>query len=258
MKVQQVIDIIESVFPLRRQEAWDNSGLQIGNREADVAKVLLCTDVTDKVMQEAIDKNCGLIVSHHPLLFHGLKTIEGATREQRCTIQAVRHDIAVYSSHTAADCCLHGISGRMAEKLGIDDYDFLVPTGVDSGLGVIGNLSQATGFFAFLDKVKSAFNVPVIKYTAPVHNKVQRIAFCGGAGSEFIGQAIDAHADVYITADVKYHEFQVADFRIALLDIGHFESEQHIKELMQNLLHTALPALEILQAETDCSPVLTY
>lgn len=258
MTVQQVIDIIESVFPLRRQEGWDNSGLQIGSRETHVAKVLLCTDVTEAVVQEAIEKQCEMIVSHHPLLFHGLKTIQGNTRAERCAIMAIRNDIAVYSSHTAADCYLHGVSGQMAAMLGIEDYAFLVTTGDDSGLGAVGKLKEPLDFKALLTLVKNTFSAPVVRYTEPLADTVQTIAMCGGAGSEFMDNAIAAGADVYITADAKYHEFQAADQRIALLDIGHFESEQHLTHIIECLLRQHLPELLTERATADKSPILIY
>ncbi len=258
MLLGEVINIIESVAPLSIQEEWDNSGLQVGVKEAEVASVLLCTDITEAIVTEAIEKDCQLIISHHPLLFHGLKTIQGATPQERCVMRAIQHGIAIYSSHTAMDCYLHGVSGRMAEKLGISDYRILSPTGEQVGLGVIGNLPQAIAFCDFLAQVKEAFQAPVIRYVAPSKPLVQTIAMCGGAGSEFTATAIQQGADVYISADFKYHELQQAEGQIGVMDIGHFESEQYTKEVFAELLLLHAPTLKIYMAEHDKSPIQAY
>ena len=166
MLLQHIIDIIESVAPLRWQEEWDNSGLQVGNRNADVNKVLLATDVTESVVSEAIALKCDLIISHHPLIFHPLKQLCGQTPQARCAETAIKNNIAIYSSHTAMDSWLNGVSGRMAEKIGINDYHILQPTGQDElihGLGVIGQLPRPITLTELLQLVKTAFEAPVLR-----------------------------------------------------------------------------------------------
>lgn len=256
MLLKDIIDIIESVAPLSGQESWDNSGLQIGRKEADVASVLCCTDVTEAVMDEAIAKGCDLVLSHHPLLFHGLKTIQGATFQERVVEKALCHGVSVYSSHTAMDVWVHGVSGRMAEKIGIHDYEVLVSTGDGIGLGVIGELESPVSAEAFLETVKKAFRVPVIRYTAGKGGLIKRVALGGGACGEYFEEAICKGADAFVSAEVKHHEWLQATGRILLLDIGHFESEQYTKELFRELL--ADKPVNVLFAESDVSPVQVY
>lgn len=258
MRVQEIIDIIESVAPLSIQQEWDNSGIQIGDKEADVSSVLLCTDITEDVIKEAEDKGCGMLISHHPLLFHGLKRLTGCTPQERCVMRAIRNNIIVYSAHTSMDSWLHGVSGHMAEKLGIRQYRFLLPTMDNAGLGVIGELPEPVNFNSFLSRVKDIFQVPVIRYTATPKEMVRCIAICGGAGSDFLGTAIGMNADVFVSADFKYHEFQQAVGRIAVVDIGHFESEQFTKEIFYRLLQQHAKGIQLFFAETDKSPILTY
>lgn len=254
MSVQEIIDIIEKVAPLSQQEVWDNSGLQIGQRDANVSSALLCTDVTDAVVDEAIAKGCEMIVSHHPLLFTGLKKLEGTTRPERCAIKAIRAGICIYSSHTAMDSYLHGVSGHMAERMGMTDYRILA--GEETGLGVIGNLPEAMPLNQFLNLVKTAFAAPVIRYTEGEKNIISKVALCGGAGAEFTEEAIRQGADAYVSADFKYHEFQQADGRISIVDIGHFESEQYTKEVFEELLKNA--GIRVIMAESDISPVKIF
>lgn len=255
MLAGEIIDIIEKVAPLSRQQSWDNSGLQIGQRDVEITSALLCTDITEAVLEEAVSRGCGMVISHHPLLFHGLKHLCGLTPQERCTKYAIKHDLVIYSSHTSMDTYLKGVSGRMALKLGINDYEILSSTGEDVGLGVVGNLKEPLEPMAFLERLKQVFAAPVVKYTKSDHRLIKRVAMCGGAGSEFLEQAVSAGADAYISADFKYHEFQMADGRIMIADIGHFESEQYTKEIFSELLSDHITCC---MAESDKSPVLIY
>lgn len=279
MILRELIDIIESVAPLSYQESWDNSGLQVGDTGADIQAALLTTDVTESVVAEAVSTGCNLIVSHHPLLFHGIRSVVGATPQERCVAEAIRHGIAIYSSHTAMDCYLYGVSGRMMQTLGISDYCILVPgegspanqaespishaDGLSQvqpcggqklpfGLGAIGSFPEPLPYQDFLCLVRDRFSASYVRYTDCPHAMVQRIAVCGGAGAEFVEQAIAARADAYLTADCKYHEMQAAAGRIGLVDIDHWTSEHFTRDIFRELLSPYIPTRI---AESDCSPV---
>ena len=258
MLLQHIIDIIESVAPLRWQEEWDNSGLQVGNRNAEIKKVLLATDVTESVVTEAVRLHCDLIISHHPLLFHGLKQVCGQTPQARCVETAIRHDIAIYSSHTAMDSWLNGVSGRMADKLGIKDYRLLTSVGENEeqhGLGVIGQLPQPMPLESLLAQVKSAFNAPVLRYVPGPKDTIQTVALCGGAGVEFAQAAIEQGADAFITADVKYHDFLDLAGNIALIDMDHWVSEHFTRDIFKELLNNKV---QTLISQEDKSPIRIY
>ncbi len=256
MTANDIIQTIELTAPISWQEAWDNSGLQIGLKEAQVTSVLLCTDITEKVIEEALQKKCEMILSHHPLLFTGLKTIQDNTHEERITRLAIKNDLVLYSSHTSMDAAPNGVSKKMADKLGLSNCQILVPTKSEYiGLGIIGELETPTHINDLLQVVKKVFGSKMVRYTLPTKETVQRIALCGGAGSEFIKTAIERDADVFISADFKYHDFQRADNRITVIDIGHFESEQFTKEIFRDILKNKYPELKILMAQTDNSGI---
>ena len=256
MILQDIINIIESVAPLSYQATWDNSGLQVGDRNADIHAALLTVDVTESVVNEAIAMGCDLIVSHHPLLFHGLKHLTGATPQERCVEKAIHHHIAIYSSHTSMDSWLNGVSGRMAEKIGIADYRILQPSAANpsAGLGVIGVLPQSMNFTALLQRVADAFTTDGIglRYVPTDHMQVQTIALCGGAGADLMEDAIEQGADVFISADFKYHELQTAQHRIGIIDLDHWVSEHYTRELFEQLLS---PYIRTFVASQDASPV---
>lgn len=236
MILQDIINIIESVAPLSYQESWDNSGLQVGNRNAEIHAALLAVDITESVVDEAIEKHCDLIISHHPLLFHGLKHITGSTPQERCVEKAIRHNIAIYSSHTSMDAYLHGVSGKIAEKLRLTDYKILSPTTYENiGLGVIGQLNMPMESDLFVSYVQQTFNCS-LRYVPACQTQIQTVAICGGAGAEFLNQAIAQKADIFITADMKYHEMQNAHGQIGIIDLDHWTSEHFTREIFEELL----------------------
>lgn len=256
MILQDIINIIESVAPLSYQEAWDNSGLQVGDRNAEVHEALLTVDVTKSVVNEAISMGCDLIISHHPLIFRGLKQLTGTTPQERCVMQALRHNIAIYSAHTSMDSYLHGVSGRMAEKLGIRDYRILIPSvsHAEAGLGVIGDLPQPMDneeFVAFVARVFATPNTS-LRWVEGSYKQVRKVAICGGAGAEFLEQAIAQGADAFVSADFKYHELQNAYQRITVVDMDHWVSEHFTREIFEQLLS---PYISTRIARADMSPV---
>ena len=254
MLLKGIIDIIESVAPRSQQEGWDNSGLQVGDISREIRSVLLTVDVSEAVVAEAVREGCDLIVSHHPLLFHGLKHLTGQTPQERCVAQAIRHDIAIYSSHTSMDKALRGVSGRMAEQLGLQDIHILVPSADDAnvGLGVTGTLPTPLLWSAWLKLVQQVFGADYVRYTEPVHPTVQRVALCGGAGAEFIPDAIAAGADTYLSADMKYHDMQAAAGQIMAVDIDHWVSEHFTRDIFAELLQGKV---EVKVSKADASPI---
>ena len=256
MILQDIINIIESVAPLSYQENWDNSGLQVGDRNAEIKEALLTVDVTESVVNEAISLGCDLIISHHPLLFHGLKHLTGSTPQERCVEKAIRHNIAIYSAHTSMDSYLHGVSGRMAEELGIQQYTVLIPSAScpDVGLGVIGELPSLMDNEAFVAHVAKVFSAPSIalRWVEGSKKQIRKVALCGGAGAEFMEQAIVQGADAYVSADFKYHELQTAFQRITVVDMDHWVSEHFTREIFKDLLS---PYVSTRIAREDKSPV---
>ena len=356
MKIREITNAIEAVAPLYLQESWDNSGMQVGDLDCEVTGVLLCTDVREEVVDEAIERGSNVIISHHPLLFRGLKKIVGRSYQERIVAKAIKHDITIYCAHTNMDCAVGGVNFKMAEKLGLTNVRVLdpqqgtqrkivvfVPTeavarvenamcdagagrlgsydnctyimngeghyrpldGADpwagkvgekhsepevrlevlvhkalcgrvvaamikahpyeepafdiialengdkyAGLGVIGDVVPQEAR-AFLEKVKNAFEVVSLRYSGNLGRQVRRIALCGGAGAEFTGLAMSQGADVYITGDMKYHEFQGNEDRIILADIGHYESEHYTKEIFYDIITKKNPNFAVDFAKSE-------
>lgn len=258
--VRDIATAIEAKAPLSLQESYDNSGLQAGTYDTPVDTVLVCLTVTEDIVEEACRRSCDMIVSHHPLLFSGLKRIGDATATERIVTAAIRAGIAIYSSHTCLDAAAEGINTDIAHALGMTDIRPLVPTapGADTGLGAIGSMPAPVPTVEFLRLVKETFGVKALRYSGTTPKIViRRVALCGGSGSDFIRDAIAAGADAYVTGDLKYHHFDGFGPEILLADFGHYESEYCARKILRRILQDAFPDLAVLTADTETNPVKT-
>lgn len=361
MKIAEIISFLEAVAHPSLQEHYDNAGLITGNASWECKGIIISLDATEEVVKEAIDKKYNLVIAHHPIIFSGLKKINGKNYVEQTVITAIKNDIAIYAIHTSLDNIMGGVSHKMATMLGLQNISILAQkenslkklftfapidkagqvrnaifraggghignysecsfnaegigtfkaekgtdpyvgevgrqhqekevkievtfpsflehtivaamksahpyeevaydivnlsnTNQSIGAGVIGELPETIEEKVFLSRVKEVFKVPVIRHTRLLEKPIKKIALCGGAGSFLIPKAIAAGADVYITADVKYHEFFDANNRILIADIGHFESEQFTIDLLHEILLQKFPTFAILKTEVETNPV---
>ena len=361
MKIKEVIQYLEEVAPLTYQESYDNSGLIVGDAQEEVQKILVSLDCTEAVVDDAIAKGCNLIVSHHPIVFSGLKKFTGKNYVERVVIKAIKHNIALYAIHTNLDNVLGGVSSKMAERLDLVDQAILAPKsgllkklvvyvpranvedvraalfeagagaigdydecsyntagygtfrpleGADPaigkvgeqerveetkieviypaqlerkilvsmlashpyeevayhivaienphtyvGSGVIGNLIQPMEEGEFLRYLKNRMNLQVIRHTETLGKPISRVAVCGGAGGFLLGDAKRSGADIFITADYKYHEFFDAEGQLIIADIGHFESEQFTQELLLDIIQKKFAHAAVLLTEVETNPI---
>lgn len=361
VKIKDVTDYLEQLAPRPYQEAYDNAGLLVGDAREAVTGVMVSLDCTEAVIDEAIASNCNLVVSHHPILFRGLKKITGANYVERTVLKAIRNNIALYAIHTNLDNVHRGVNRKIAEKIGLKNMRILAPKtdtlsklvtfipGEDTekvlqalhaaGAGQIGNYGncsfrvEGTGTFKpndqanphigqagaqefvtetraevifptflegaviralreshpyeevayyltplvnenqevgsgmigeldapmepikFLKLLKERMALDVIRHTALLDKPIEKVALCGGAGSFLLGKAIQEGAQVYISADFKYHEFFDADGRIMIADIGHYESEVYTKDLIIEVLTKKFPNFAINFSRTVTNPI---
>ena len=244
MKVKDIIKVIEDFAPLSVQEGWDNSGLCIGSPEAEVKGVLLALDCTPELVDEAVACGADMIVTHHPLIFSGLKKITPHTQVGLAVMKAISAGISIYAAHTSADKVLAGVSGDMARKLGLTDVEILQKDGDETGLGVVGNLPAPLTSQQALALVKDSFGLKVMKASKPLEGLISRVAMCGGSGGSLIGEARRSGAQLYISGDISYHNFFAED-GFMIMDIGHYESEIGIVEILFALLKKNFPTFAV-------------
>ena len=361
MKIKEILNALEMFAPLPLQDGFDNAGLQVGLTDAEATGALLCLDVTEAVVDEAITLGYNLIISHHPLVFKGFKSVTGKDYVERCVIKAIKNDIVVYSMHTNLDNAPQGVNFKIAEKIGLKQvhilepkenallklavfvpqkqadevrnalfkagcgcigdydscsynvdgkgtfragegthpfcgkigelhqeeevrietilpayrkreaerallashpyeepaYDFYPVQNVwtQAGAGVIGELEESETESDFLRRIKQTFEVGCVKHSRMTGRLIQKVALCGGAGAFLLPRAVSEHADVFITGEVKYHDYFYYENSVLIAEIGHYESEQYTKELIYSLLEKMFPALELRMTRINTNPI---
>ena len=361
MIVKEVTTILEELAPLAYAEDFDNVGLLVGNASAEVTGILVTLDTLEKVVDEAIENNCNLIVSFHPIIFGGLKKITGATYVERVVLKAIQNNIAIYSMHTALDNSNKGVNAKICEVLGIENLEILIPqkrtikklttyvpqsdadtlkkalfeagagnignyshcsfsnegiasymanedanpvkgtigkihleketqihityqkslernvlkalfknhpyeevayqiyslenTNQDIGMGMIGTLKNPMEETLFLNHVKKTMNASGIRHSNLLNKPVQKVAVLGGSGASAIAAAKAAGADVFISADIKYHQFYEAEDKMIIADIGHYETEQFTKNLLVDYLTKKIPNFAVRLSESKTNPI---
>lgn len=368
MIIQKVLDELEKLAPLDYAEDFDNVGLLVGDKSIEIKGILVTLDCLESVIDEAIEKDCNLIVSFHPIIFSGLKKITGKTYVERIVLKAIKHNIAIYSMHTALDNSFLGVNAMICDRLELKNKKILIPQQgtirklvtyvphkyagsvreklFEAGAGSIGNYDdcsfnlEGTGTFRgnkdsnpvcgergitqfeketqlnitfpkhlenkilqalfknhpyeevayeitslnndhqhigigmlgelsveipesdFLALLKKTFKTGCVRHSEFLGKPIQKVAVLGGSGSFAIPNAIQEKADVFVTADLKYHDFFKAEKNILLADIGHYESEQYTKNGIHSYLlkkirnfAPALPKSRVLLSEINTNPI---
>ena len=256
MKVRDITSLIEEFAPLRLQESYDNAGLIVGREDDEIHRVLLTVDVTEEVIEEAIENECDMIVAHHPIIFHPLKRFNSSSYVERCVEQAIRHGIVIYAAHTNLDSAQDGMSWRVAQMLGLESVSVLDETNSEgTGFGVVGELSEPAKSEDFMRRVMSEFSVGAIRHSDIVKSQIKRVAICTGAGGSLIDKAREVGADIYLTSDLKYNDFMRHENSIILADIGHFESEYCVIQILFDILSKKIPIFAVRKSVRSRNPV---
>ena len=361
MKIKEIISVLDEMAPLAYAEDFDNVGLLVGNQDEEATGILVCHDALENIIDEAIAKNCNMVVCFHPILFSGLKKITGKNYVERAVIKAIKNDIAIYAVHTALDNHQEGVNKTFSDSLGLINTKILIPKqnfirklvtftipenaeevrnalfdagagtignyencsfnskGIGTymgnehsnpqvgerfefvqgdeikievtfekhlenkilkalfkshayeevayeiyelqnqhqniGLGMIGELKNPMSEKEFLLFAKEKMQCGGIRHSNFIGKEIKKVAVLGGAGSFAIKNAIQAGADAYLTADLKYHQFYEAENKLLLADIGHFESERYTKNYIVDFLRKKILNFAIILSEENTNPV---
>jgi dinuclear metal center YbgI/SA1388 family protein len=361
MKIKEITHFLESLAPLSSQESYDNAGLIVGSKNDEVSNVLISLDCTEEIVQEAIDRNCQMVISHHPIVFKGLKKFNGSNYVERTVIKAIKNNIALYAIHTNLDNYRHGVNEEIARRLNLINTKILAPkenslfklvtyvpieakekvlnalfeagaghignysncsfsgegegtfmpneranpvsgekgelsrdlelkvevlvnshvknqvygalldahpyeevahewisianNNQDEGSGVVGELEKEISEKEFLSELKDKFQCGIIRHTSLRNKPIKKVALCGGSGGFLLNHAKRSGADIFITADYKYHEFFDAEGEIIIADIGHFESEQYTTNLLGDILTKKFPNFAVTLTGINTNPI---
>lgn len=277
MTIREIINTLEAFAPLDLQEDFDNAGVQVAVNscpdalDAQLTGVLVCLDITEQVIDEAIAKNCNMVVSHHPLIFQPLKRVCGQTYQQRCVAKAILAGITLYSAHTNLDNARGGVNHIIASMLGLNNLQWLEPRSSEGGSGVIGELPVPMTAMQLLLSLKTLFKVDALFNncrgnsafaeqksvcgTIAVEKEIRKVALCGGAGAFLMGKAREMGADAFITGEIHYHDYFGQD--MLLVEMGHYQSEQYTQELLMKIILRNFPEARVMKTSVNTNPVLT-
>ena len=247
VRCRDIMWLMEDLAPARYAEEWDNPGLNIGDPDAEVKKILVALDATEKVIDEAVEKGADMIVTHHPLLFHAIKKINYDRPDGRKIIKLIKNDINMFAV--------------LAKMIGLKDLTLLTK-GCEEGIGIgkIGELEGDMTLGTLSVKIKEALGLDAVRVIGNLSSKVKKAALCTGAGGEFMDDAIKAGCDVFITSDIRYHEAMDAiDKNISLIDATHYATENIIVPVLADYLRKKLENrgikdVEVLESSVDGQP----
>ena len=257
MECRESLRKIGEIAPVSYACSWDNVGLLAGRRDKQVSRVTVALDADDRAIEQAIANGSELLVTHHPLIFSGLKKISPEDKVGEAVIKAIKAGISIYAAHTSADKVIAGVSGAMAARLGLKDVAILDEDGDGTGLGVVGNLPEAMAAEDVIRLVKDRFGLKAMRASRPVDGMIERIALCGGSGGSLIKAARRSGAQLYISGDISYHNFFTED-GFMIMDIGHYESEIEIVDILFSLIKKNFPTFAVRITQNIYSNPIFY
>lgn len=243
--IQDVFEELCRIAPLELQMDFDNAGFQLGHGDREVRRVLLSLDVTDDVAAEAGALGAKLIISHHPLIFTPLKSVCDTDAVQRRALYLIENGIGLISMHTNLDIAEGGVNDVLIRRLGAEPEEALDA----DGCGRIGTLPEPMPLELFLARCKEELGADGLRF-CPGGRQVSKIAVMGGAGAGSLEEAAARGCDAFVTADVKYHQFQrAAELGLTLIDADHFYTENPIIPELARRLSARFPDVTFLVSE---------
>lgn len=258
MKLEKMITLLEEIAPSDTQESWDNSGVQLAAGPLEIRKVLLTLEITDAVIEEAAEENADMIITHHPLIFAGIKTVDYRNVIGSYIVKLLNMGISVYSCHTPFDKLAGGNNDFLAELIGLQDVEGFCADGTVDMIGRVGTLAKPMTLEAmhkFLAK-KLKLKQSQIRAVGKGDMSIQKVGICTGAGADLMRLAMENGCQLFITGDVKYHEAQdAAAHGLALLDAGHYGTEKSFAaNFAKKLAEKTDGKIEILESNVDIDP----
>lgn len=252
VKCSDIINLMDKYAPPCLAEDWDNVGLLVGRSEKEVKCVLAALDINDEVIDEAVEKGADLIVTHHPIIFRGIKSVNDKTPLGRRIIRLISNDIAVFSAHTNLDCAEGGTNSTLAELLSLSDIRGLAEEEGGAPMGRVGKLEREMTLGEFVLRVKGVLGADRLSVCGDTNKKVKSVGICTGKGASFMAAAKNAGADVFITGDFGYHEGQSAnDMGLCVIDGTHYLTEALVVPVLCEYIKSNFSGLEVISSEVN-------
>lgn len=255
VKLTEITTLIESKFPPEYAEDFDNIGLLVGRCDREVSKVIICLDANKNVVREAIEKGAQLIITHHPVIFNPIKSVNDNTDAGEMLVSAIENGISIYSAHTNLDSAPNGLTDTVCQML-----DLSLFSNLEGNLGRLCKTEKGTTAKSLCERIKKEFGIEKLFSTFEKDKKINTVAVCnGGGGGELVDIAQTLGADVYISGDLKHHEMsalKISD-KTDFIEMRHFDSEKIAPYIIKEVLLKAFgKELELIVSESETSPLL--
>ncbi len=249
--VSEIYQYLEGLLPRSLSASWDNDGLMVcADPRREVKKILFALDITPAVTEYAAEISAELILSHHPLIFHPVRRLDGADAVSRKAMFLVRRGISAMSFHTRLDAAEGGINDILAQRLALSDVERFGPDGDASGR--IGTLKTPLSLEAFCLFVKETLDAPSL-CTAKGGDTVRRVAVLGGAGGDYIEPAMRAGADVLVTGEAGYNRLlEAAENGLSVIAAGHYHTEILFSSFFTDAIGKIFPEIEFCRFPAGC------
>ncbi|MCH7954551.1 MAG: Nif3-like dinuclear metal center hexameric protein [Candidatus Marinimicrobia bacterium] len=259
MKISQVLEILNEWAPEADAQEWDNVGLLVGSEEDELTGILVALDVTAAIANEAKESGSNLIITHHPIIFNPLYSLRRDEYPASVIVQLIKNDLSLYTMHTNLDIADSGVNESLAEKLKLKDIKPFDDSELGA-LGRIGELQSELRMDDFLKELKLVLDVEALTYKGDTGQLIKKVALCSGAGGSFIETAVKLKADVFVSSDFKHSNWLEAGDRIALVNAGHFESEEVVLDSIIDKLGRKMDAadISIKRAKSESKPYKLY
>lgn len=249
MTCREIITLLQEQSPEEFACDWDNVGLLVGDFEQEIKKVYIALDATEETITEAVAEGADLLLTHHPMIFKGLKKVNTQDFTGRRVVRLIQNHISYYAMHTNFD--VRGMAAIAAERMGLTDCAVLDVTCESEdgceGIGRVGMLPEEMTLKACVERVKQAYDVDTVKVFGDLNQKVRRAAICPGSGKSVISCALGAGAGVLVTGDIDHHEgIDAADQGLAIIDAGHYGVEKLFIPYMVQYLRNRTEGIEIV------------
>lgn len=245
MQIQEVIDYLKELANPEKSLSWDNCGLQVGDLNSNVSKISVALTPIIEIIEKAIENNSDLLITHHPMIFKSIKSINNNTIIGKSIHLAIKNNLTIYSIHTSFDSASTGLNYEIAKKLNLENISIFDD---ESSIGTIGDFSQPLKLKTIIENIKSILNLEHFTYVGNPEKSISKIAICTGSGGSFLNLAKEKNADLYITGDIKYHNaIDAKELDLALIDAGHHGTEILAVPFIANYIKQKFVNLEVFE-----------
>jgi dinuclear metal center YbgI/SA1388 family protein len=257
MKCEEIIRLIEEEYPKSCAESWDNPGLMAGSKDHEVRKIMISLDATDEVIEQAVINKADMLITHHPMIFGGIKQINDSFLTGRRILKLIRNNIACYAMHTNFD--IRGMADLNEKQLGLVNTQVLFETGEyegkAEGIGRVGYLKEEMSYEELAKYVKKSLGIPNVRCYGNTDKMISKVAISGGSGKSIVPSALKSGAQVLVTGDIDYHTgIDAAAEGLFIIDAGHFGTEKVFIEYMTEKLKKKLEGKCVVMSADQSAP----